>query len=74
MKRSGKLDWPRLVEDLRQNGMPLAGVDRNIGEYKGFTAHLVRGEVMEPKFSQGYKLVELHARLMGPEKTAELMQ
>jgi hypothetical protein len=64
--------WQTCALNLRQAGMPLAQVDRRIGEWKGFAAKLANGDIQEPKFSQGLKLLDLHVALCGEEKTAAL--
>lgn len=66
------IDWQKLSLDIRQSGMPLARADDALGEYRGFVAQLSRGEIAEPKFSQGIALLNLHVDICGPEKTRGL--
>lgn len=66
------IDWQRLALDIRQSGTSLARADDHIGEYKGFVSQLARGEIKEPKFTPGLKLLNLHVDLCGHEKTRGL--
>lgn len=68
------VDWQRCALNIRQEGFPLAAVDRRIGEWAGFTAKVANGYIKEPKFSQGLGLLNIHAELCGDEKTRELGQ
>lgn len=67
-----RVDWQRLALDLRSVGVPHVQASRLIGEHPGFVAQLARGEVAEPKFSQGVALLNLHVDRCGPEKTEAL--
>lgn len=66
------VDWQRCALNIRQEGYPLAAVDRKIKEWPGFTAKVANGSIKEPKFSQGLALLDLHFDICGHEKTTEL--
>lgn len=73
MKREAvKVDWQRLALDLRGAGLPLVLAAKAIGAHPGFVAQLARGEVAEPKFSDGLALLNLHVDRCGPERTEAL--
>ena len=68
-----KVNWERLALNIRAAGVPLVKASKQIGEHHGFVAQLARGEVLEPKFSQGMALLNLHVDVCGEEKTAGLL-
>ena len=69
-----QVDWTRLALDLRQARMPTAKASRAIGAHKLYVDQLARGEIQEPKFSQGMALLDLHVDVCGPDKTRELLR
>lgn len=74
MKTAPLVDWHRLALNLRQAGKPLTQASRDAGLHTGYVAQLARGELVEPKFSDGLALLNLHADVCGREKTAELLR
>lgn len=66
------VDWQRLALDLRTVGVPHVQASKAIGEHTGFVAQLARGEVREPKFTQGVALLNLHADKCGADRTKAL--
>ena len=66
------IDWQRLALDLRAARVPLAEASRAIGANPGYVAQLSRGEISEPKFSDGVALLNYHADKCGPDRTAAL--
>lgn len=67
-----RVDWQRLALNLRSVGVPHIQASKAIGEHPGFVAQIARGEINEPKFSQGVALLNLHVDRCGPDKTAAL--
>ncbi len=68
------VDWQQLALDIRHAGVPLRTASRRIGENTGFVSQLARGEVREPKFSQGMALLDLHVDVCGAENTRALLK
>lgn len=73
MNADVRVDWARLALDLRQAGLPLQKASARIGQNLGFVAQLARGEVQEPKFSQGVALLDLHFDVCGADRTRSLL-
>lgn len=67
-----RVDWVKLALNLRQAGLPLVLASKSVGQHDGFVAQLARGEVSEPKFSQGLALLNLHVDVCGAEQTEAL--
>ncbi len=67
-----KVNWQRLALDLRGAGLPLVLAAKAIGAHPGYVAQIARGEIAEPKFSDGVALLNLHVDKLGAEKTAAL--
>lgn len=65
------IDWQRLALDIRSH-QSLQSASKGLGMNKGYLAQLARGEVREPKFSDGLQLLDLHFDLCGGEKTRGL--
>ena len=68
------VDWQKLALDLRTAGVPHVQASRAIGEHPGYVAQLARGEVREPKFTQGVALLNLHADKCGADRTEKLCE
>jgi len=59
------IDWQRITLDLRQK-MPCRQIDREyLGRHLDYTAKITRGEIAEPRYSDGVKLLDLHQQLCG---------
>lgn len=54
------LDWQRLILNLRREGMSAAAISRKVKCAPETVQHLARGDVVEPKFSIGVALLDLH--------------
>ena len=59
------IDWQRVALNLRTNYGPLTRVAKDVGAGDEHLQKLARGEVREPKFSIGLKLLDLHFDVMG---------
>lgn len=69
-----RVDWSRLALDLRVHGVSHVSASKRVGESKGFVAQLARGEILEPKFSQGILLLNLHVDVCGSARTRALLR
>lgn len=67
-----RVDWQKLALDLRMVGVSHTKAALAIGAHKGFVAQLARGEVAEPKFSDGIALLNLHVDRCGADRTEAL--
>ena len=56
------IDWQKTVLEIRRH-IPCQQVDRKLGLHLDYTAKLARGEIREPKYSDGVRLLELHRSL-----------
>lgn len=54
------IDWPLLALKLRCHA-PLHTISRELGKHPGWLSHISRGEVVEPKFSDGLALLDYAA-------------
>lgn len=59
IKRIG-IDWQQIALNLRQSGRPLTWVAKQIGCDEATINRLARGDVLEPRFSVGIQLLDLH--------------
>ena len=70
-----RVDWVQLALNLRsRGGLPLSRASVRIGRHRSFLPQLARGEVQEPKFSDGIELLDLHFDVCGPELTKALLK
>ena len=67
------IDWQKVCLNLRSNYKPLATGAREIGAKDKHLCDLARGEVMQPRFLTGVKLLDLHYDVMG-DRHKEAMQ
>ncbi|MHB8392178.1 MAG: hypothetical protein ACYDBH_21805 [Acidobacteriaceae bacterium] len=51
------VDWQLLALKLRRHA-PLEHISKEIGRHPSWLSHIARGEVTEPKFSDGIKLLD----------------
>ena len=66
------VDWQRLALDLRSARVPLTEAAKSIGAHGDFIRQLARGEIREPKFTQGVALLNLHSDKCGADRTEAL--
>ncbi len=55
---SAMIDWPQLALQLRKHVGPLQTLSRKLGRHHGYLGQIARGEVREPGFSDGLKLLD----------------
>lgn len=65
------VDWMMICINLRRI-KPLAAIGREIGSEEKTLNRLARGEVKEPRFSLGIKLLDLHYDLC-PDRHNEMI-
>ena len=68
-----KIDWQRLLLNLRQAKLSLSAVSKICHIDPATVGHLSRCETREPKFSQGLALLDLHLQIC-PDKHKELAE
>ena len=61
----GLIDWQKVVLNLRSNYGPLSRIGRELSIKDVHLQRLARGEVTEPRFNSGVKLLDLHYDVMG---------
>ena len=54
------IDWQRVTLNLRRHYKPLATVAKEVGADWRHLNRLARGEVSQPRFDTGMKLLDLH--------------
>lgn len=54
------IDWQKVTLNLRNHYKPLAQVAKEINSDWRHLNRLARGEVMQPRFDTGMKLLDLH--------------
>lgn len=57
------IDWSAVVNNLRREGLSAATVARKVNADPATVQRLARGEIKEPRFSQGLALLDLHYAL-----------
>lgn len=57
------INWSQVVCNIRANYKPLATVAREIDSTERHLNRLARGEVQEPRFNTGLKLLDLHLQV-----------
>lgn len=62
------IDWQRVVLNIRQK-RSLATVSRDINVGYQHLSRISRGEVQEPKFEAGIRLLDLHYKLCREKHT-----
>jgi transcriptional regulator with XRE-family HTH domain len=62
------IDWQTLTLSLRQHYKPLELVADEIGMSRQHINRLARGEVAEPRFNTGVKLLDLAYDVLPPEQ------
>lgn len=54
------IDWQQIILNLNARGYSCARIARVVGSKQSHIARIARGEVAEPKFNTGVKLLDLH--------------
>lgn len=67
-----KIDWQRLLLNLRSAGLSCAAVARKIGRNQSVTQRIARGDAKNVLFDDGLALLNLHFD-MCPEKHKDLL-
>ena len=67
------IDWQRVALDIQHAGYPLTRAARLVRCDPQHIGRLARGEVNEPRFGTGVRLLDLHLDLC-PERHAEVMR
>jgi hypothetical protein len=68
-----KIDWQKCVLNIRNEGLAAHRIAKKCGMDAVTAQRLARGEIKEPRFSQGLKLLDLHLGIC-PDKHAGLIQ
>ena len=66
------IDWQRVTLNLRRY-KPLSQVAKEVGSDWRHLNRLARGEVNEPRFNTGVRLLDLHYDV-APDKHGEILQ
>lgn len=66
-----KINWQRIALELRKH-MPLEQASRKLGRHKDWLNQIARGEIKEPAFSDGLKLLDLAYDRIGADRLREL--
>lgn len=66
------VDWQKLALDLRMVRYPLTQAAKEVGAHPDYLRQLARGEIQEPKFTQGVALLNLHCEILGTNATGKL--
>lgn len=53
------MDWSAIILQLRKHYGPCRKIDKAIGRHVDYAAKIGRGEIEEPKFSDGLQLLRL---------------
>ncbi len=61
------INWPRLALMLRKHVGPLQTLSKRIGRHHGYLSQLARGEINEPGFSDGIRLLDFAHDHLPPE-------
>lgn len=61
--RTPTVDWPRVVNELRGQGLMLCAIARRVGVAPSTLGNLQAGLTREPCYSVGVRLLELRARI-----------
>lgn len=59
------IDWSQITNEIRASGISLAAVSRSVGYDEKHLHRLARGEVNQPKYDVGVKILEIHASRRG---------
>lgn len=67
------IDWMMLVNNLRANYKSLSAIARELESTEKHMNRIARGEVKEPRFNTGLKLLDMHLKYCGIEKHKRLV-
>jgi hypothetical protein len=59
------IDWQKVVLNLQNQYGPITRIGRELSIKDDHLRRLARGEVAEPRFNSGVKLLDLHFDVMG---------
>ena len=68
------IDWQRVVLNLRSAGLSATAVARRVGSTPESVLHLARGEVADPRWSTGLKLLTLHHKICPEQHAREVYE
>lgn len=68
------VDWQRVCLNIRGSGLPLSTAAKQIGSDWQHLNRLARGEVAEPRFRTGLRLLDLHLERCPHKHTLEHLQ
>lgn len=57
------IDWQQIALDIQNAGMPLRTASRELGMGLGCLGQIARGEIQEPRYSAGVKILRLHGEV-----------
>jgi hypothetical protein len=60
------VNWQSLANQLR-NHAPLCQISRKLGKNPGWLSTISRGEISEPRFADGIRLLDYAADVLGDE-------
>jgi len=66
-----KINWQRIALELRKH-MALEQASRKLGRHKDWLNQIARGEIKEPAFSDGLRLLDLVCDKLGKDMLREL--
>lgn len=67
------IDWMMLVNNLRANYKSISVIARELESTEKHLNRIARGEVKEPRFNTGLKLLDMHLKHCGIEKHRRLV-
>ena len=70
-ERGANINWQRIALELRKH-MALEQVSRKLGHHKDWLNQIARGEIKEPAFSDGVRLLRLIEAKIGLERMRNL--
>jgi len=74
VSRDLNIDWQQLALNLRTCGQVLTVLSKQLGLHEGYLCQLARGEINEPRFSIGLRLLNLHLDVCGAERQRALIR
>lgn len=69
--REMKINWQRIALELRKH-MPLEQASKRLGKHKLWLNQIARGEIKEPAFSDGLRLLDFACDRIGADRLKEL--
>lgn len=66
-----KINWQRIALELRKH-VSLVQASKRLGKHKLWLNQIARGEVQEPKFSDGLRLLDFACDRIGADRLREL--